>query len=79
MTALASTPVLTPVKDAILRTVLKDTVLASYLKDNVNARELQPDGTYIRLKSVDGDKKFDAQLELEAVEFTPGRRALRLV
>jgi polyphosphate kinase len=65
--------VLTPIKDTSLRTVLKDTVLTYYLRDNVNARELRPDGTYIRVKPTDGDKRFDAQLEFETVEFSPRR------
>lgn len=67
--------VLTPIKDATLRAVLKDTVLGSYLRDNVNARELRADGTYVRLKVADGEKKFDSQLEFEAVEFSPGKRS----
>ena len=66
--------VLTPIKDPTLKTVLKDTILSFYLKDNVNARELHPDGTYVRVKPLDGDKKFDAQLEFESVEFSPGKR-----
>ena len=67
--------VLTPIKDATLRTVLKDTVLAYYLKDNVNARELRADGTYVRVKPVDGERRFDAQLEFETVEVSPAKRA----
>ncbi|HET6977120.1 MAG TPA: polyphosphate kinase 1 [Pyrinomonadaceae bacterium] len=66
--------VLTPIKDATLRTVLKDSVLAYYLKDNVNARELRPDGTYVRVKPADGERRFDAQIEFEAVEFSPAKR-----
>ena len=66
--------VLTPIKDATLRAVLKDTVLAYYLKDNVNARELRTDGTYFRVKPVDGDKRFDAQIEFETTEFSPEKR-----
>lgn len=66
--------VLTPIKDAQLRTVLKDTVLAAYLKDNVNARELRADGTYVRVKPAEGEKRFDAQLEFETVEFSPLKR-----
>ena len=66
--------VLTPIKDATLRAVLKDTVLGFYLKDNVNARELRADGTYTRLKHVEGDKRFDSQVEFETVEFSPGKR-----
>jgi polyphosphate kinase len=57
--------VLVPIKDARLRQFLKDTVLAGYLKDNVNARELRSDGTYVRVKPTEGEKRFDAQLEFE--------------
>lgn len=57
--------VLVPIKDARLRQFLKDTVLAGYLKDNVNARELRADGTYVRVKPTEGEKRFDAQLEFE--------------
>lgn len=66
--------VLTPIKDAQVRTVLKDVVLAAYLKDNVNARELRPDGTYVRVKPGEGEKRFDCQLEFETVEFSPLKR-----
>lgn len=66
--------VLTPIKDAQLKSVLKDTVLAAYLKDNVNARELRTDGTYMRAKPAEGEKRFDCQLEFETVEFSPLRR-----
>ena len=66
--------VLTPIKDATLRAVLKDKVLAFYLRDNVNARELRSDGTYARVKAVDGDKRFDAQIEFETTEFSPDKR-----
>ena len=57
--------VLVPIKDARLRQFLKETVLAGYLKDNVNARELRADGTYVRVKPTEGEKRFDAQLEFE--------------
>jgi polyphosphate kinase len=57
--------VLVPIKDPRLRTFLKDTVLDSYLKDNVNARELRSDGTYVRIRPTEGEKKFDCQLEFE--------------
>ena len=66
--------VLTPIKDAQVRTVLKDVVLAAYLKDNVNARELRSDGTYVRVKPGEGEKRFDCQLEFESVEFSPVKR-----
>lgn len=57
--------VMVPVKDPKLRSYFKDVVLNAYLKDNVNARELRSDGTYVRLKSQDGEKRFDSQLEFE--------------
>lgn len=58
--------VMVPIKDPKLRSYLKDVVLNAYLKDNVNARELRPDGTYVRLKSQEGEKRFDSQLEFES-------------
>lgn len=71
--------VLTPVKDGTLRRVLKETILGFYLKDNVNARELRSDGSYVRLKPGDGDKRFDSQLEFETVEFSPKRTESKAV
>jgi len=61
--------VLVPIKDALLRAYLKDTVLDAYLKDNVNARELRSDGRYERIKPLEGQKRFDSQLELENAGF----------
>jgi polyphosphate kinase len=58
--------VMVPIKDPKLRSYLKDVVLSAYLKDNVNARELSSDGTYVRLKSQEGEKRFDSQLEFES-------------
>jgi polyphosphate kinase len=43
-------------------------VLDAYLADNVNARELKPDGTYVRVKSPDTEKKRDAQLEFAGAQ-----------
>jgi polyphosphate kinase len=57
--------VLVPIKDPRLKQFLSDTVLNGYLKDNVNARELRPDGTYVRIKPGDGEKRFDSQMEFE--------------
>jgi polyphosphate kinase len=57
--------VMVPIKDSKLRTYFKDVVLNAYLKDNVNARELRSDGTYVRLKSQEGERRFDSQLEFE--------------
>src|SRR4030095_15753148 len=60
--------VLAPIKDSKLRTYLKDVVLNAYLRDNVNARELRPDGTYVRIKCQDGEKKCDSQMEFESAQ-----------
>ena len=57
--------VMVPIKDPRLRQYLKDVVLSSYLKDNVNARELRADGSYVRVKQSEGDKRFDCQSEFE--------------
>jgi polyphosphate kinase len=65
--------VIVPIKDAQLRAYLKDTVLDAYLKDNVNARELRSDGKYERIKPLDGQKRFDSQLELENAGFNSVR------
>jgi polyphosphate kinase len=61
--------VLVPIKDPQVRQFLKDTVLSVYLKDNVNARELRPDGTYVRIKPAEGEKRIDSQLEFEGNGF----------
>jgi len=58
--------VMVPIKDSQLRSYFKDVVLNAYLKDNVNARELRSDGTYARVKSQEGEKRFDSQLEFES-------------
>jgi polyphosphate kinase len=51
-----------PIKDSKLKDRLK-AILDAYLADNVNARELKSDGTYVRVKVSDSEKKRDAQLE----------------
>jgi len=57
--------VLVPIKDQKLKQYLRENILGSYLKDNVNARELRADGTYVRVKPTEGEKRFDSQLEFE--------------
>ena len=55
--------VLMPVRDErIIRTIRED-VLAVYLSDTVNARQMKPDGTYIR-KKADGKHPVCAQEKL---------------
>ena len=65
--------VLTPIKDQRLKAHLRDVVLGSYLKDNVNARCLEADGSYVRVKTTDGEKRFDSQLNLATVPFNSPR------
>ena len=65
--------VIAPIKDAQLKAYLKDIVLDAYLKDNVNARELRSDGKYERIKPLEGQKRFDSQLELETAGFNSVR------
>ena len=60
--------VVTPVEDPRLRKYLKEDVLDIYLRDNVNARELQPDGSYMRVRVDDGDEPFDSQMYFEGID-----------
>jgi polyphosphate kinase len=45
---------------------LRDEVLGTYLADNVKARELQPDGTYVRRKPAPGEASVYSQAALLA-------------
>jgi polyphosphate kinase len=51
-----------PIADATLRDEIIHEVLPCYLKDRVKARELQADGTYLRLQPADGEERSQAQL-----------------
>lgn len=61
--------VMAPIRDEAIRAYLKDTVLTAYLNDNVNARELQADGAYRRVRPGAAEKRIDGQLDLEAAGF----------
>lgn len=52
-----------PIKTPSIRTTIRDDNLKVCLRDNVKARLLLPDGTYQRLKSLDGQEPFDSQAE----------------
>jgi len=56
--------VVCPVENPRLRDYLKSGVLDIYLKDNVNARELQPDGSYVRVHASE-EELFDSQIHFE--------------
>jgi polyphosphate kinase len=61
--------ILFPVENPQLIRQLRDQVLAIYLADNVKARQMQADGTYLRVKSLEGAESVDSQSQLA------GRRA----
>ncbi len=58
-----------PVEDAAARAHVLEFVLPTLLSDNVNARDLRPDGSYVRRKPEARKRKIDAQ-----VIFMKGRR-----
>jgi polyphosphate kinase len=55
--------VLTPIKDEEIKRYLKDEYLETYLRDNVKAREMQPDGHYVRAEA--GSEPRNAQLAFQ--------------
>lgn len=57
--------VLTPVEQPEIREYLKTAYLNSYLRDNVKARELQVDGSYIRVRPAEGEQPFNCQEEFQ--------------
>jgi polyphosphate kinase len=70
---------LIPIEDPVLRAALRDNLLKRMLADTVNARELQPNGTYLRILPDPGEPPFDCQawfinhpmLVTEPVPLTP--------
>jgi polyphosphate kinase len=52
--------VIYPIRDLQIKARVRDEILAAYLADNVKARQLQPDGSYIRLHEA-GRPAFHAQ------------------
>ena len=51
-----------PIEDPVLRDEIVNEVLPRFLNDHVKARELQADGTYLRLKTEEGEPRRQAQL-----------------
>ena len=51
-----------PIESPALRKDILNDILPAYLSDRVKARELQPDGSYIRLKPKPGEEHSQAQL-----------------
>lgn len=54
--------ILFPIQDRSILERLRDGILELQLRDNVRARELQRDGSYIRLSPKDGEAPLDSQL-----------------
>ena len=52
--------VIYPIRDAQIKNRVRDEILAAYLADNVKARQLQTDGSYIRLRDA-GQPPFSVQ------------------
>ncbi len=50
-----------PVEDGSLAAHLRDLILPAYLRDTVNARQLQSDGTWTRVRPAEGEEPFDVQ------------------
>jgi polyphosphate kinase len=53
--------VVTPINDPDLKTYLKEELLEAYLRDDVNARELRPDGSYVKVSVPPGEVPFASQ------------------
>jgi polyphosphate kinase len=53
--------VLFPVLDEEYRRRLVDEILPIHLKDNVKSRDMLPDGTYVKRRTIKGEEKVDSQ------------------
>jgi polyphosphate kinase len=50
-----------PIQDPALRAQVRDGILEVQLRDTVKARELQPDGRYVRVRPAPGEAPLDSQ------------------
>ncbi len=64
-----------PIEDPALRDDFAQEILPAYLSDHVKARELQPDGTYVRLHPTKGEPRSQAQLHFREWSRRQSRRA----
>ncbi|MBX9721653.1 MAG: polyphosphate kinase 1, partial [Candidatus Obscuribacterales bacterium] len=55
--------VLYPLEDQRLIRTIRDDILHTYLSDRVKAREMKPDGTYVRMAAKASEKRIHAQNE----------------
>jgi polyphosphate kinase len=51
-----------PIEDPALKKEIIEEILPAFLNDRIKARELQPDGTYVRLHPPEGEPASQAQL-----------------
>ena len=63
-----------PLEDEALRKEIINDVLPAFLKDRVKARELRPDGTYVRLHPAEGETPSQAQLYFRESSRNQARR-----
>jgi polyphosphate kinase len=76
-----------PIEDAALRKKIIEVTLPALLNDRVKARELQRDGTYIRLHPKEGEPASQAQLffrqnsrnQAKSLAETKKRRSIKLI
>lgn len=67
--------VVAPVFDPDLKNFLKNDVLDAYLRDNVKAREMQSDGSYVRVRPGNGERRFNGQAFFVGRSDTAGERS----
>src|SRR5438105_5534138 len=64
-----------PIDAPALRDEIVNDVLPSFLKDRVKTRELQPDGSYLRLHPIEGSPRSQAQLHFRERSRQPRQAA----
>jgi polyphosphate kinase len=64
-----------PIKDSAIRDYLRNAVLEVDLHNNAQARDLQPDGSYVRRSPARGESRLDSQVWLLAHPCAGGRGA----
>ena len=60
--------VMFPIERSPLRKVVLGELIPAYMADNVKARQLTPDGSYVRVSAKEGERPFRVQLELMSAD-----------
>ena len=68
--------VMVPVEDPVIRLKLLDEVLGIGLRDDTKAFELQPDGTYLPVRSEGGPTVRSQMVFLGRARIEPGKEAV---